>query len=331
MNYEDSKRILEEVEKAKKVLVNCHRSPDPDSVGSAISVYLALTGMGKDVTIVCPSDLPPDVLFLSLTEKIKKIDYLEFDFSKYDLFISLDSGSFDMVTGRKDIEKPKIPIIVIDHHKTNHKYGIINLVDDNVSSTAEMLYLVFEDWKVEIDKDIAQALLTGILADTGVFEYGGVTPRTLGIAQRLMEKGVDKDEITLNVFHSVPFNKVRFWGEILRRIEIEKEHGFVWAAVPHEVYLEYEKPLSAKEMAASLFFQSVEGTDFGMVMVEEQKKVLSISFRSRTNFDVSRVAERLGGGGHKAAAGAKVYGLDFEKAVEKVLIAAREIVNENEN
>ncbi len=331
MNYPASKKILEEIKKANKILVNCHRSPDADSAGSALSFYEVLISMGKDVKVICPDKLPEDLKFLPFSEKVEKIDFEKFDFTPYDLFIVLDSGDVAMVTKKRDMPLPKIKKIVIDHHKTNESFAEINLVDDEISSTAELLYDIFEDWGTGVTKSIAQNLLTGIIADTGVFAYSAVTARTLQIAQFLMEKGANKKEIILNVFKSFSFNKVKFWGEILKRMEWDRDYKFVWAAVPHEIYKKFGGPASSKESAATLFATVVKDTDFGMIMVEEDKGVLSISLRGRTGFDVSKIAEKLGGGGHLSAAGAKLYEKDFDAAVIKVLETARRLVNENKN
>ena len=329
MNYPKFKEILEEIKKAQKILVNCHRSPDADSVGSALATYLVLKKMGKEVKVICPDKLPEDVKFLPHSEIVDKIDFGKFNFGQWDLFLILDSGSQAMVTGKREGVLPEIAAIVIDHHKTNDNFGKINLVDENISSTGELLFSIFEDWEVKIDKDIAQNLLAGIITDTGVFEYPLVTSRTLDIAHALMDKGGNMQEIILNIFKNIDFNKVKFWGEILTKME-KDEAGFVWSALSHEDFKKFGSPGSAKESAASIFAPIVKGTDFGMIMVEEDEGVLSISFRSRGDFDVSKIAERLGGGGHISAAGAKVYVSDFDQAVLKVLEAARKVVNENQ-
>jgi len=331
MNYPLSKEILEEIKKANKILVNCHRSPDADSASSALALYEVLVSFAKDVKVICPDKLPEDLKFLPFSEKVEKIDFEKFDFTPYDLFIVLDSGNAAMVTKKRDMPLPKVKKIVIDHHRTNESFAEINLVDSEISSTAELLYDIFEDWGMGVTKSMAQNLLAGMIADTGVFAYSAVTARTLQIAQFLMEKGADKNEIILNIFRSYPFNKVKFWGEILKRMEWDREYKFVWAAVPHEIYKKLGGPASAKESAATLFGPVVADTDFGMIMVEEDKGVLSISLRGRTDFDVSKIAEKLGGGGHLSAAGAKLYEKDFDTAVIKVLEVARRLVNENKN
>jgi bifunctional oligoribonuclease and PAP phosphatase NrnA len=323
MNYKFSNEILIKIKKADKILINCHRGPDPDSVGSALALYAVLTKMGKEVNVICSDAIPVDCKFLPFSEKVVKENFYQFKFSDYDLFVLLDSGSWEMASGKKEIPLPKIPMITIDHHATNDGYGNNNYVDNKKSSTAEMLYLIFEDWKIKIDKDIAQLLLTGIIADTGVFEYPGVTPQTLEIAQKLMEKGADKDLAVLNIFRSVPFDQMKFWGEILRRMEIDEEYNFVWAAIPYTLYEEFGKPLGAKDSAASYFAPIVASTDFGMVMVETEEKLLSVSFRSRTGYDVSKLAQKFGGGGHITAAGARIKDLNFDEAVIKVLETVR--------
>lgn len=329
MNYKESKEILGKIKRAKRILVNCHRGPDPDSIGSALSLYQVLIKMNKKVEIVCPTDIPDSMKFLPYFREIKKIDFRKFDFTDIDLFIALDTPSPDMVTGSKDSVLPNIPVVVIDHHKTNPGYGKINLIDNRVSSAAELLYSVFEDWGVSIDKDMATTLLSGIIGDTGIFRYPGVTSQTFNIARELMDRGANKDEIIFKIFNSVELNRLKFWGEILIRIEFEKKYKFIWVAIPYEIYKKYLHPESGRESAASKFGGVAKGTDFSIIMTEERENFLSISFRSRTDFDVTKIAVVLGGGGHRGAAGAKIQGMEFEKAVEKVLETAKEIADEN--
>lgn len=328
MNYKESKQILEKIKKAKKILVNCHRSPDPDSVGSALSLYKVLLKMKKQVEVVCPSSLPGSLKFLPFSGKVERVDFKKLEFSDYDILLILDSGDWHMVSGDDSVQPPDMAMVVIDHHKTNKGFGTINLVDAKVSSTAEILFLLYEDWKVKIDKNIAITLLAGIIGDTGVFQFPAVTPQTLGVAKSLMEKGADKNEIILNIYNSIELNLIKLWGEMLRRMKIDEGHKFVWSAIPFKIYEKYSRPESAKETAATMFARTVKGTDFGMVMVERKERILSISFRSRTDFDVSEIALALGGGGHRAAAAAEVRDLEFQEAVDKVLDAVRKFAKQ---
>ncbi len=328
MNYQESSQILEKVKKAKKILVNCHKSPDPDSFGSALAIYGVLRNMGKEVRIICPSKFEADLTFLEDFGKIEVIDFKNFDFSGYDLFLALDSSSYDRVTGSKNIKMPNIEVIVIDHHRTAEKWGVLNVLDENVTSTCELLYKIFEDWGMEIDKKMATAILTGIIGDTGAFQYPNVGPETFKIAQKLMEKGANKDEIIFGIYRNLNFKVLKFWGEVLSKMQIDEEGKFVWSAIPYEKYVELGSPLDGRETAASQFAQVVKGIDFGMVMVEQEKGKLLVSLRSRTGVDTSQIALALSGGGHVYASGGRVEGLSFDQAVEKVLATARKFAKE---
>lgn len=331
MNYPQSKHILEEINKAKNILVNCHRGPDLDSVGSALSMSYVLKNLDKNVTVICPSEkIYEDLDFLKGYDNIlKKVRFNNFGFDKYDLFLSLDSSTWSMVSGVEGLKIPDIKIIAIDHHHTNDKYGNINLVDESRSSVAELLYLVYEDWEVKVDKDISTALLTGIIGDTGIFKYPNTTIKTFEIAYKLMEIGADKNIIIDKAYRNYDFDLIKFWGEALDLAKVDNKYNFVYSFIPYKVFEKWGKPDNAKEMAADLFSQSTKGTDFGIVGLEREPGNLSLSLRARNDFDTSVIAKELNGGGHKAASGGKVEGIDFEKAVQKVLRVARKYAKAN--
>ncbi len=324
MNYPESQQILEEIKKASKILLNCHRHPDSDSIGSALAMMHALTSLGKEVEIICPSEVSPQSInYLSGFDQISLgVNFKEFDFSKFDIFLTLDSSSWDMVTATKDFIPSGIRTIAMDHHLTNVKYADFNLVDNKRTSTAELLFSVLEDWEINITSDIANCLMVGIIGDTGAFRYPGADARTLYIGAKLIELGADKDRAINAIYRSDSFELLKFYGEVLSRFQIDKEFRFVWSAIPFEVYKKLNDGLLAKESAASLFSQVVDGTDFGFVAVEQEEGKLSISFRSRTGFNTSQVAKELGGGGHIYASGAKIE-LPFDEAVAKVLEVSR--------
>jgi len=328
MNYKESQLILDEIKKANKILLNCHRGPDPDSIGSALAMKEVLFGLGKDVMIICPSLIPEDLHFLEGSKDIKKVDFKTFDFSIYDLFIVMDTPTYGIVANSKEIDKPNIKMVVIDHHHTNVGYGNINLIDSKVTSTSELLYKIFSDWSISLDKKSATDLLTGIIGDTGAFQYRGVGKSTLLVAGDLIDLGADKDEIIYNIYRNINFMTIKFWGKVIEMMHEENKYRFVWSAIPLSLYEKYGKDSSAKVDGANLFFPVVKNTDFGVIMVETDKNVLAVSYRSRKDFDVSKIAEEVGGGGHIAAAGAKVEG-PFDEAVEKVLAGCRKYAKKN--
>lgn len=325
MNYPESQEILEEIKKAKKILVNCHRGPDPDGIGSTLALKAVLEGMGKEVTVICPSRvISKQTNFLKGYNDIKLgIDFGSFNFSEYDLFITLDTPNLELLTGKEGSEMPDIKTIVIDHHFISTLQGFIKLRDEKATSVGEMLYLVFKDWEVSIDKNIAECIVTSIIGDTGAFAYPNTTPQTLRIAAELIDLGVDKDMIVNKIYRNEDFQMIKFWCEVLSRMQIDNEHHFVYSMIPYEIYKDFSKLDDAKAKAASLFAPIVTETDFGFIGVEENPKFITVSFRGRTDFDTSEIAKELGGGGHKVASAVKFEGIGFEEATEKVLAAAR--------
>lgn len=329
MNYKESKKILSEIKKTEKILVNCHRVPDADSIGSAQAMRKVLEKMGKEVSVICPTSIPGNLEFLALYGEIRRVNFEKFDFSEYELFITLDSANWKQVSSDAIAEPPDIKIVNIDHHITNSKYGFLNLIEDGATSTAEIIYKIFKDWGVKIDKVTASALLAGIIGDTGSFRFPGVGREVFEIAADLM-KYTDKDIIIKNLYQNYDLDQIKLWAEIIGRIEVDEKHKFAWSAVPADVFKSHNKPAGAKSDVAEIIFQSIKGTKFGIVMVEEQVGKLSISLRARGDFDVSKIAEVLGGGGHKAAAGARIEGMKFEKSVEKVLRTAKKFAKIDE-
>lgn len=328
MNYKESKKILLEVQKSKKILLNCHRGPDPDSIGSNLAMKMVLQKMGKEVTVICPSKtLSKQTNYLTGYEEIVTgVNFDEYNFSDYDLLLSLDTPNISLMKGKDDKVQPDIKTIVIDHHYISLLQGYIRLVDDEATSVGEMLYMIFQDWKVELNKEISECLLTSIIGDTGAFSYPNTTADTLKVSAKLIENGAEKNMIVNRIYRNENFEMLKFWSEILASMEIDETGKFVWAMIPYEVYKKYEHLDDAKAKSASLFAPIVEGTDFGFIGIEEKPKLMSISFRGRTTFDTSAIAKALGGGGHKASSAVKIDGLPFDTVVIKVLEVSRKYV-----
>lgn len=331
--YKETQIILNRIREASKILLALHRGSDSDSMGSNLALFHTLGQFKeKNVQILSSDPVPEDLSFLPGSEKIVKKDMGDVDLSAFDLFVSLDSSTPKMLTIKTMFEFPKgFQVIVIDHHFTNERYGRVNLVDDEVGSTAELLYRLFVDWKIKITEDIAMCLLTGILGDTANFKFG-TTAQTLQIASDLVKSGASLNKINFNLYKNIPIKFLHFWGRILQKLKIEQleKHKFGWAAVP---YMEFKKFGSggAREGVATMFFSSIKDTDFGLLMVEEKKGEIKGSLRSRTGIDVSNFALLFGGGGHKAAAGFRVLlGQDnFDDEVKEILNVIKNSLKKN--
>ncbi|KKP39489.1 hypothetical protein A2130_02395 [Candidatus Woesebacteria bacterium GWC2_33_12] len=329
MNYQKSQQILDEVKKAKRILLNCHYGADPDGIGSTLALKLVLEKLGKKVDVICPSKkLSQQTNFLTGFNDITLgIDFYSFDFDKYDLCMFLDTSDVDVLTGQdRELIINKF-IVVIDHHQTFHLKNDLKILDTNSSSVGEILYKVFKDWNIELDQQIAECLLTSIIGDTGTFSYTGATSETLRIGSDLMSLGADKSMISDRIYRGEDFRILKFWAEVLSRIQIDKEYGFVWSTVPNNIYKDYEDLPAVKSKTASIFAPIVDGTDFGFIGIEEKPNTFTVSFRGRTDFDTSRIAEELGGGGHPISSAVRMEDINFDDAVEKVLTVCRKYAN----
>ena len=311
--YSLSKSILKEIKKANNILINVHRNPDLDSIGSATAMYQALIKIfGKKVTLICPHKIPENFRFLKGADKIETIDFNNLN---GDLFLILDSGSYDIVTGDKEIELPNIKKIIIDHHLTNNWSDyLLKLVDVEVSSTSEIVYQMLLDWGVMIYPEIATSIFAGIASDTVFFKYEKNANKTFKIAAELLDLGADKNKIVDKSFDSFDFKLVQLIGEFLTKLQ--KGNGYVYSVLDNKTFIKFGAQRGAREIVSNLFARSIKGFDFGVMAVEYEKDKFAISFRSKKT-DVSAIAKKFGGGGHKNAAGATIYG-NIDQVIKKI-------------
>jgi bifunctional oligoribonuclease and PAP phosphatase NrnA len=327
MNYQESAKILEEIKKAKRILINCHPRPDIDSVSSAIAAYLVLKDLGKEVKVVSPDPIPDNLSYLSHIRDIELIDYADFDFSPYGLFLTLDSPTWYFITHLDNNPPGNIYIVQIDHHDVRERYAHISLVNTKISSTCELLYSVFEDWNIKFTPEIATALLSGVIGDTVCFQIPLTSADTFKTTSKLIDCGADRQVIMFNQFYTLKYNLMKFFGETLSRLNLDKT-GFVWSAVSYEIFEKCGKPQAAKNAAANMFFGSVKEGKFGIIMLEEEIGKLQVSLRSAGRFDTTVITKELGGGGHHDSSAASIKGMKFKDAVEKVLVVARKYAAE---
>jgi len=316
-NYPSSEFILDEIKRANNILINVHRNPDLDSIGSSTALCQALTKIfKKKVTLVCPHEIPENFKFLEGADSVKMVDFKKWADTRvrpYDLFLILDSGSYDVVTSDKKIQLPIINKIIIDHHRTNN-WEDFRLLDIEASSTSEVVYQMLLDWKVNIDKEMATSLFAGIAGDTVFFKYEKNAKKTFKIATELLNLGANKDKIVEHSFDSFEFGLIQLIGEFLTKMQ--KGNGFIYSVIDNETFIKYGKQRGAREIVANLFARSIKGFDFGIMAVEYERDKFALSFRSK-NTDVSKIAKRFGGGGHKNAAGATIYG-NIDQVIKKI-------------
>jgi len=298
--------ILENIKSSKNILLHLHVKPDPDSIGSALAMYHVLKNMGKEVTVIKgDTEFIENLGFLPGAGQIVHKNFFEIDLLQFDLFISLDSASTELISREGTVVFPEnLKVIVIDHHRTNTKYGQINFIYPEYSATAELLFYVFKIWGIEIDKNTAANLYVGIFGDTGGFTNANTTVKTFEAITEIVKIYPDFTKL-ISELRSYPKGKIFFDALALNSIETFLNDTVAISSVSFEAM--QEKGIDKNDMAASVvpnLLIGVKEWQIGVCLTEREKNQISVSFRSKNNIDVAQIAESLGGGGHLPAAGA---------------------------
>ncbi len=332
MNTTIANQILDEVKKASSILLHCHPSPDPDSVGSALSMKFVLEGMGKKVTVIQGDSTMPRAFihFPGATEIIPK-NYHEIDIKEFDLFIVLDSSAngVSRKQGPDVVFPPELRVVNIDHHRTNKGCGAVNFVDPTYPATCLMLYDLFKEWGVKLDTNIASNLFIGTYTDTGGFKYEGVKPETYLVAGELARHIPDLPGLIAKMENSTTLGFLKFQAAALGSITVYHDGILALALVPYSVIK--AKGLVEEDIQPSRissFLRTVPDWKIVACGIEIPEGEVKFSFRSSDSktYDVSKLTAELGGGGHKAAAGVRLL-MPFDEAVKKVVETTKIIYN----
>lgn len=308
--------IKERLERSQNIVIASHVRPDGDAVGSLLGLGLALINAGKSVQMVLVDGVPASFKHLEGSELIVKKPEGE-----NDTFITVDSADFKRVG--KLFEDFGPVDINIDHHKTNEKYGNINLIEADEVATAAILTNYLPEWGYTITQPIAAALLTGIITDTLGFRTANTNPSALRLCADLMETGVNMPEIYMQALVKKTFVAAKYWGAGLSKME--HNDGIVWT----ELSLEDRKRTGyGGNDDADLInmISAIDGNKVGMIFVAQSDNHVKISWRALApGVDVSAVAKHFNGGGHAAAAGADIPGT-LEELKPIVLKTTREML-----
>lgn len=291
--------INDRLEKSRNVVIASHVRPDGDAIGSLLGLGLALRDAGKSVQMVLVDGVAASFRHLEGSELIVKTPIGE-----HDTFITVDAADFKRVG--KAFEDFGQPDINIDHHKTNEKFGKLNLVEAEEVATAAILARFLPQWGYKITKPIAAALLTGIVTDTLGFRTSGTNPSALRLSAMLMETGADMTDLYMKALVRKTFPAARYWGAGLSHLE--QKNGIVWATL---TLADRKKSGYGGNDDADLInlISAIDGNKVGMIFVEQSDNHVKVSWRAlESGIDVSQVAKYFNGGGHAAASGADIPG-----------------------
>ncbi len=294
----EAKRLID---RAEKILVIAHKKPDGDTLGAVCAMNLALKNMGKQVQMACVDDISERFLFLPEINRFTK----EFDFREYDLMIVMDAGASYMTRYHEiypDIFKGDVPVINIDHHASNDNFGKCNIVDSASASATVILYKFFEFCEIQITPQMGTSLLCGIYNDTGSLMHSNTNLEVFLIAGRLVEMGARVNTVAKNLFRSTNVSTLKIWGRALENVRVNEE-GVTVSVV---TWRDFEECGADSDDISGVvdLLNSVPGAKYVCLLNEDRGGKIKGSFRTqRDDVDLSELASKFGGGGHKKAAG----------------------------
>jgi len=318
----EAKAIEKQFKDAKGIIIVPHPHPDGDAFGSASAINEYLKRFGHNSIVYCPTPINPRLNSLPNPPEITN-DSKIFEAKHIDTILVLDSGDL-RYAGIAEIIKiieqnNNAPTIInIDHHNTNEHYGQFNMVDVNASATTEVIYKFFEYNRQKITPHMATNLLAGLITDTDNFTNSGTTPSALGIAGELVRLGANYNLINYFTQKDKTIGLLKLYGAALLRLTKNEDKNLAYTYLKKS---DFEKNNISENEGDGLanFMNNIEGAKIMLILKETSDGRVKGSFRTAdNNTDVSAWAKKLGGGGHRKAAGFTIEGT-AEEALEKIL------------
>jgi phosphoesterase RecJ-like protein len=300
----DLQAVVAALRERDRFLVVTHENPDGDALGSLLAMTLALRQLGKDVSMFLagPAPLPAEYAFMQLDGLLRE---LPADMEERTL-VAVDCAKADrMGPDTSAIDRAQF-VIDIDHHHDNTRFGDVNLIVADASSTGEVLRDVFAELGVELTPDLAEPLYIALVTDTGRFQYANTTPKSLRLAAELVEAGADVHAVFQQVYESVDFAKLKLLARALERARV-LEGGLI--VVSYLLRNDFADVGAAEPYSEGIidYLRAVEGAELAALIREpprDDAPARRISLRASIDeLDVSAIARTFGGGGHRQAAG----------------------------
>ncbi|WP_187703049.1 DHH family phosphoesterase [Nocardia yunnanensis] len=305
---------VELLDRAKSVTILCHVQPDADTLGSGLALAQVLRRRGVPVVVAFaePAELPVSMRSLPATDLLVPAARVP---AEVDVLVSVDCGSAGRLGALRDRLAGAATTLVIDHHRSNTRFGDVNVIDENAESTAGVIARVLDAWGEPIDRDIAHCLFAGLVTDTGSFKWARSGSHTL--AERLLATGIDGAAITRTLMDTHPFAWLPMLSRVLSSAQLIRDAangaGLVYAVVRRE---DTEAVRSEEVESVIDLIRTTAEAQVAAVFKESRAENghWTVSLRSHAapdgtpGVDVARVATALGGGGHRYAAGYSTIG-----------------------
>jgi phosphoesterase RecJ-like protein len=299
--------VSEFLARNRKFVITAHETPDGDALGAEFAMLRALLQLGKSAFICNADPAPGKFLFVEPVHRPLVLgggEELPADLAEHALLI-LDVSDLNNLGSVGRLVLPRVrEYFIIDHHDSDTDLSAPNHIEQDASSTCEILYLLFQEMRVQLDTPMAQALYMGIVFDTGSFVYPKTTALTFRIAQDLVGRGVNPNQVYAHLYESNSLSSLVLMSKVLATLKLHAGGRVAVQSMPRRLLEEsqarYEEadqliniPLRSGEVRVSIFFK------------ENSEGLRRCSMRSKGPIDVAEIARVYGGGGHRTAAGFK--------------------------
>ncbi len=296
-----------------KILILTHRSPDGDTIGSGYALAMALRKLGKNVKVDCTDPFPEKYSYF--TDKLEKLEFDE------EFVVSVDIADTKLLGEKLSDYADKIDLC-IDHHGSNTKYAKEYYVEASAAAAAQVIAKLIRLMNVEFDKDIANAIYTGITTDTGCFRYTNVTAETHRIAADMIDCGAESGMINRLMFETKSRSRLEIERRVMDSIQFYLDGRCAIAYATIDMMKESGAVDNDMEGVSSLPRQ-IEGVMAGITLREKNNGKFKVSVRTTDELDASAICANFGGGGHKAAAGCMITGT-LNEAIEQIIEVVRQ-------
>ena len=296
--------VVAALRERERFVVTTHENPDGDALGSLLAVHTALTQLGKDSVMFLENQapLPGEYRFLPFDELVRALP----PDAEERTLVAVDCANESRI-GADPVALHVAPFTInIDHHHDNSRFGNVNLVVADASSTGEVLRDVFRELDVELTPELAEPLYVALVTDTGRFQYSNTTPKALRLAAELVEAGADVHKVFQDVYENVQFAKLKLLSRALERAAVYAGGGLV---VSHLRRTDFADVGAVEPYSEGIidYLRAVEGAEMAALIREPPRggsPARRVSLRaSHDELDVSAIARLSGGGGHPQAAG----------------------------
>jgi bifunctional oligoribonuclease and PAP phosphatase NrnA len=316
MNLDD---ILDIIYKSSRIAITFHVSPDGDSIGSALALSRGLKKLGKDAYIICNESAPATFSYLNGIDEIDGSNY--YVDKDTQCLIVLDCGDLSRVSADLNLKNRRYSIVNIDHHLSNNTFGDFNYIDSKASSVGEIVYLILKKLNITLDRQIGEDLYTSLICDTGGFKYPNTTSDTLNIASELLKLKINFSNIYKIIFENIKFERIKLYGRVIEDMYLSSDKKICIMMLVKKMGLDLgiEFGDTSDIIAIGMDIDTVEvGTLF-----KETEDGIKISLRSKSKVDVSKIAQKFGGGGHIRASGLTLS-LPLAEAIKVIEASIRE-------